>query len=513
MNRSALLVPLLSATCLLALSPQPAAQNSVRKERTHDIATPGALAPLRTVAVTRPFEPPQLPLELPQLWDVDPATGAQYRRGELLVRFKDGASQALRVQALQRRGATRRTRALPEHWELVAVARDGDIPGAAADLARDPAVQQVSMNYRLTTQQLRPNDTDYRLQWNFDSINMPQAWQINPGARNDVTVAVIDTGLNTLTDTFVFPSSFVGAVAIRFAAVPDLVTDGRIEGEYDFVYGDVYPVDLDGHGTHVAGTIAQQTNNNLGVAGIAYNVKLMPLKVLSGSWDLILNPGNDGNSTSMIAEAVRYAADSGAKVINMSLGGAGPAPIVRDALRYAVDKGAFVAIAAGNDGDVGNPVTYPAAYAEEIAGVMTVGAVNRGLQRAAYSGFHSYVEVCAPGGETQGDVDYEHGITQVGYEEISTLSFFTLPQQFAALQLGFRPRFDRFELRPFQGTSMATPHVSGVAALLYSQGIRNPAAIESAIKRFATSIDATAEECGAGLVDARRALRGLGLSR
>jgi len=299
--------------------------------------------------------------------------------------------------------------------------------------------------------------------------------------------------------------------------VPDLVTDGRIQGAFDFVYDDEFPVDLGGHGTHVAGTIAQLTNNNIGVAGVAYNVKLMPLKVISGgsliSWDDIFFPGNPGGSVAIVAEAIRYAADNNAKVINLSLGGPGAAPALQEAITYAVGRGTFVAIAAGNAGAAGNPTFYPAAYGGEIAGAMTVGAVNRDLRRAAYSGFHPYVEICAPGGEIQSEVDFERGITQVGYEELSTLSFLSVTQKIAALRAGFRPRFDRFELRPFDGTSMAAPHIAGVAALLYSQGIRNPAAIEQAIKRFAMPIDARADECGAGLVDPRRALRGLGVGR
>ena len=509
----------LSASAVaLTTAQQPSAPVSARKERINQSGTPGVLRPLRRTPATEQLTLDTQGITLPDDGTaIDPDTGARYRRGELLIRFEEGASTSVRARARQAGRASRVLRTLAKDWELVAVDARSDVVQAADALRTVDGVRDVSLNYLVSTQQFRPNDESYSLQWNFPLINLPLAWQINPGGRNDVVVAVIDTGLNTVSDTIVFSSPLVGQVPILFSAVPDLVTDARITSQYDFVYDDDLPVDLGGHGTHVAGTIAQLTNNNVGVAGVAFNVKLMPLKVISGgsfgSWDDILAPGNPAGSVAIVAEAIRYAADNNAKIINLSLGGTGSAPPLRDAIQYAVERGAFVAIAAGNSGDEGNPTEYPAAYSSEINGAMTVGAVNRTLQRAEYSGFHSYVEICAPGGETTSSVDYAGGITQVGYDDEATLDFLSTAGRFVALRAGFLPRFDRFELRPFQGTSMATPHVSGVAALLYSQGIRTPAAIEEAIKRFAQPLGLRADECGAGLVDARRALRGLGLGR
>lgn len=172
-------------------------------------------------------------------------------------------------------------------------------------------------------------------------------------------------------------------------------------------------------------------------------------------WDDLFIPGNAAGSQGLVAEAIRYAADNGAKVINLSLGGRGPAPTIRDAIQYAGDRGAFVAIAAGNDGDKDNPIEYPAAYGAEIDGAMTVGAVDRSRKRARYSGHRAYVEICAPGGTIEQEQDYQRGVTQVGYNEALTLPYLTPIQKLLFLRLGFRPRFDRFELVALQGTSMA----------------------------------------------------------
>jgi serine protease len=455
--------------------------------------------------------------ELPDSWQLDPATGAYYRKNELLVKFRAGTSAARRTLALQAVGGRQRPLSLlPPDWRVVELAAPSSERDAAAGLREQPEVEAAYLNYRAEALQWRPNDEFFREQWHLETIQAPLAWEINPGAGPQVVVAVIDTGLNTRTGTFVFFSP-VGAFPVRFATNPDLVTESNIVQPWDFVYGDAFPLDLGGHGTHVAGTIAQLTDNAIGAAGVAYKVRLMPLKVLSGgsfpSWDDIFFPGNRANSADLIARAIVYAADNGAHVINLSLGGPGPVPIVRDAIRHAVERGAFVAISAGNHAEAGNPVIYPAAYASEIRGAMAVGAVDRNLRRASYSSFHSYVEICAPGGVARRETDYASGVTQVTYSDVDTLTFSSLFEKVLLLRFGFRPRFDRFYVIAHQGTSMAAPHVAGVAALLHSQGIRNPGAIEDAIVRFARPLSVSRNECGAGLVDARRALRGLGLGR
>jgi serine protease len=203
-----------------------------------------------------------------------------------------------------------------------------------------------------------------------------------------------------------------------------------------------------------------------------------------------------------VAAAIRYAADSGAQVINISIGGPSPSPIYLDALRYAVQRGAFVTISAGNSAEQGNPTNYPAAYAAQIDGVMAVGAVGPSGKRAYYSNTGSYVEIAAPGGSVREGPSArvnQTGVCEQDYDPFRTL----------------RPRFDRYCNIPNQGTSMAAPHVAGLAALLYSQGITNPAAIEAAIKRFAKDLGAPGRdnEYGFGLIDARAALLGLGVAR
>jgi serine protease len=300
----------------------------------------------------------------------------------------------------------------------------------------------------------------------------------------------------------------LGTVRLPFAAAPELGAADRFVAPRDFIWDDTDPVDMDGHGTHVAGTIGQLTNNALGVAGMAFNVRLMPVKVIDGFWDAyFLSPfvGTDD----VVARGIRYAADNGAKVINMSIGRGGPpAPVVRDAVMYAVGRGAFVAVAGSNEFLDGNPVPPFAEIAPQINGMVAVAAVGRDRQRAIYSGTGSFVELAAPGGDS-----VRGGTTgmvlQQTYDFDFTDTFFNGPEGFTA------PRFDVFGYVYYEGSSMATAHVSGLAALLYQQGITNPAAIEAAMKRFATDLGATGRdnEYGRGLINPRASLRGLGIFR
>jgi serine protease len=444
---------------------------------------------------------------------------ALYQPGSIIVKFKEsaGSAQPAAVGAVGGRTMTRPTWA---DFDIVALPAGVDPERAAADLAARPEVEYAQARYR-NHAMYRPNDPFYSLQWNWPALDMERAWDINPGATSDVVVAVLDGGVayrNALVryqvDPFVldeggpvFPG--LGLIDVPFAAAPDLGDASRFVAPHDFIWDDDLPLDLDGHGTHVAGTIGQSTNNNLGVAGMAFNVKIMPVKVIAELWDDIFASPFFGTDD-VVARGIRYAADNGAHVINMSIGrDEGPAaPVIEAAVRYAVSRGVFVAIAAGNDGNGQNRPNRSAEFATSIDGAVAVGAVGRTLNRAYYSTTGAFVELSAPGGD-QRLSGAEGGILQqMGDQDLMT-TYQLGPALFRA------PRFDAFRFYYLQGTSMATPHVSGFAALLRQQGLTTPAAIEAAMKQFATDRGAIGrdDEYGAGLVNPRATLRGLGLAR
>lgn len=302
-----------------------------------------------------------------------------------------------------------------------------------------------------------PNDPYYPYQWHLDQIGMPEAWTRQRGS--GTIVAVIDTGVAHRSEG-------------GFLQAPDLGQTRFVAG-YDFVHNDPHPDDEHGHGTHCAGTIAQSTHNGVGVAGVAPEAAIMPLKVLDargrGGWGAI-------------AAAIRYAADNGANVISMSLGGGMPSRTVQRAIDYAHRKGVVVIAAAGNASR--GRVEYPARHNHVVA----VGAVRYDRKLTFYSNYGDGLDLVAPGGDLRVDQNKDgmpDGVLQ------NTL-------------VGGNPK--KFDYLAWQGTSMATPHVAGVAALLHSAGVRDPNTIERMLKESALDLG-NERRYGAGLLQAGRALR------
>jgi serine protease len=375
---------------------------------------------------------------------------------DLLVDLRDDADAGAIARLATRLGLTfRPNSAIEEPYdrlERVTLPAGMDAGAVLAALRADPLVEsaEVDQQYEAFGGPFTPNDPQYRLQWHLQQIHMPEAWTSSAG--EGVTVAVIDTGV---------------------ARVPDLAQTEFTDG-YNFVDKTNDATDDHGHGTHVAGTIAQSTNNGIGVAGIAYKARIMPLKVLSAS-----GSGSVGD----IADAIRYAADHGAKVINMSLGGRMGARVLGNAVRYAHDKGVTVVCAAGNDGR--GQVSYPAAY----PGAIAVAATQYDESTTFYSNWGKEIDVAAPGGNTRVDQNGD------GFPD-------------GVLQNTINPRTGKPDYLWFMGTSMASPHVAGVAALVIARGVTQPDAVERVLKATARLPAGKKADThyGAGIVDARAAV-------
>ncbi len=435
--------------------------------------------------------------------------------GRVIVKFRSGASSEARIGVSSVVGARRSTRPSWADFDILELDPSVDPRAVAADLGSRADVEYAQPAYRVHPA-FKPNDPLYDRQWNLSAIGMEQAWDINRGAASSVIVAILDTGMAYRNAIYEFTAPAfemdgvkypaLGRVQVPFAAAPDLTGPDRFVTPRDFIWNDDSPTDMDGHGTHVAGTVGQSTDNGVGLAGMAFNVRFMPVKVISNEWDDIFDSPAVGTDD-VVARGIRYAADNGAKIINMSIGRTGPAaPVVGDAMRYAVSRGVFIVVAAGNRYEDGNPVEAIAQQAGPIDGAIVVAAVGPDLTRAYYSGVQSYVEIAAPGGNSrQGGA--AGAVYQQTYDPTFSDTYLLPPSRFGP------PRFDVFAYRAFQGTSMATPHVAGLAALLISQGITSPAAIEAALKRFANDKGPKGrdDEYGAGVINPRATLRGLGL--
>jgi serine protease len=424
----------------------------------------------------------------------DGAAASAFVPGEVIVRYQDDVAQTARRE-LQRRTGTAHDRTLPGGSRTLAI-RDGESVAATIEEVRaDPRVEYAVPNY-IAHASFVPNDPGFtspggwRLeQWNFDgpaSINAPQAWDIAraagaPGGRGAV-VAVLDTGV-------------AYERRGRFRRAPDLYHNRFLRG-YDFVDDDRYPNDENGHGTHVTGTIAQRVNNGVGLTGLAYGAKVLPVRVL--------DERGDGDADS-ISRGIRYAAQRGADVINLSLEfdagiGAAQVPEIVAAVRYAHSRGAVIFAAAGNQGSAA--VAYPARTRYVIS---VAGTTERGCQ-ADYSNSGAGLDLAAPGGgEDATNVDNEWDAAHCRPNERGRP---ILQQTFARER---RP--DRFGYpRGYKGTSMASPHVAAAAALLIASGRLgpDPTPVEIEERLKATARDAGPPgydiRYGAGLIDAAAAL-------
>jgi serine protease len=360
------------------------------------------------------------------------------------------------------------------------------VAALAAELAsRDASVEYAEPD-RIMTAQFTPNDPRYGEQWNyFEStagLNLPAAWDKSTGA--GVNVAVIDTGYRPHAD-------LAGQIlpGYDFISSATMANDGNGRDSDASDPGDATVAGECGtgspasdqssswHGTHVAGTIAALTNNGAGVSGVAFGAKIVPARVL----------GKCGGYTSDIADAMVWASGGAvtgvpanankARVINMSLGGSGACDTTtQNAINSARSRGTVVVVAAGNantNASNSNPAN--------CQGVIAVAAVGRSGGKASYSNYGTVVDVAAPGGDSNAGI-------------LSTLNAGTKA-----------PASDSYAY--YMGTSMATPHVAGVAALMLSKNPNlTPDEVEAKIKSSARAFPAACSGCGTGIVDAAAAV-------
>jgi subtilisin family serine protease len=329
--------------------------------------------------------------------------------GELIVKFRpgltlDGSARAWgprssALDALLRQAGASAARSLGagSNTYRVRVRDNADVAALARQFAADPGVAYAEPNH-IRTLMRTPNDAVIGQQWALRNIHAFEAWDITTGS--DVTIAVLDTGVSR--------------------SHPDL--KGKLLPGYDFANDDGDPSDDEGHGTYTAGVAAANSDNGSGIAGICWGCKILPIKVLN-----FRGQGDDAD----IAAGIRYAVDSGARIVSMSLGGPDDTQVIRDAVAYARDHNVLLIAASGNGHADGNKPNFPAAY----PGVLAVSATGPGDTVTGFSTTGEYVDIAAPG---------------VGVW--STLWDGDAGNTYGAAN----------------GTSAACPHVAGAAALLLS---------------------------------------------
>jgi len=411
------------------------------------------------------------------------ALAADYVPDQVIVKYAKGVGGGVAADVAAEAG-TQPVAELPGGSEQLEI-QDGDsVRATISELRNDPKVEYAVPNWRAHAAAEAPNDPAWRLQWNMwgpYGINLADAWTEAaalgaPGGRGAV-VAVLDSGV---------AYQRYG----RYRRAPDLRRKTFIH-PWDFIQRDAHPNDVYGHGTHVAGTIAEIPNNHVAAVGIAYNAKIMPLRVLDSR--------GEGDSAA-IARAIRYAVRYHADVINLSLEfppevRAAEIPDVVGALHLAHRKGVVVVAAAGNQTDV--TVAYPA----RVQSVIAVGATTIDGCQADYSNSGRDLDVSAPGGGA--DAPNNDSVWDAAHCDPDSSGRPIIQQTFTrGVQHFGLPRI-------YEGTSMASPHVAAIAALLIATHRLGPhptpKQVEDRIKETARATDRP-DRYGAGLVDAAAAL-------
>ncbi|MEW6570044.1 MAG: S8 family serine peptidase [Nitrospirota bacterium] len=381
--------------------------------------------------------------------------GAKYKEGELLVKFKSGVVSATSLKAHKSIGASliKRFRIVP-NLEHIKLPEGLSVKDAVVKYMSDPDVEYAEPNYIRRIASIIPNDTFFKDQWalhntgtyangTFDAdIDAPEGWDVTTG-NSSVIVAVLDTGID-YNHADLVNNIWINTGETSCTDGIDNDGNGFIDDckGWDFIgssfqtsLDDNDPVDENGHGTHVAGTIGAAGNNGVGISGVMWTVRLMPVKALDANGE-----GTDAELTA----GIQYAVSNGAKIINASLGGPGFSNSVLNAISSANTAGALFVAAAGNGGDdsVGDnndlAPFYPASY--NLPNIISVAATDQNNNRVPFSNYGpTSVDVAAP-----------------GVYIISTVpNWWSLYEGYGVLEF-------------LGGTSMAAPHVSGLAGLLWS---------------------------------------------
>ncbi|WP_369903086.1 S8 family peptidase [Bacillus manliponensis] len=357
------------------------------------------------------------------------STSNEYVPNELIVKFKDDAPINKIKELQQSTGATIVSSDDTLGFHVIKLLK-GTVEENVKILENNPYVEYAEPNYYFHAF-WNPNDTYFNNQYGLQKIQAPQAWDSERSAPG-VKIAIIDTGVQS--------------------SHPDLAA--KVTHGHDYVDNDNRSDDGNGHGTHCAGIAGAITNNNVGIAGVAPQASIYAVRVLN----------NQGSGTlAAVAQGIREGADSGAKVISLSLGATTGGTSLQQAVQYAWNKGAVIVAAAGNSGNT--RANYPAYYNEVIA----VASTDSADRKSSFSNYGSWVDVAAPGSSI--------------YSTYTGNSY-----------------------RSLSGTSMAAPHVAGLAALLANQGYNN-VQIRQIIETTSDKISGTGSYWTHGRVNASKAVQ------